>query len=100
RQASVLFRLPQCTTTTAARTSAGASPTAASIGVGLAVAEVLRTEVIEALRQGRRLAILLGGSTTAAAHRAGRVHRAPRTHQGRGSGWGRPTLKLLPGGWY
>src|SRR4029450_8111384 len=100
RQASVLLRLPQCTTTTAARTSAGASPTAASIGVGLAVAEVLRTGVIEPLCECRRLAVLFGGSTTAAARRAGRKNRAPRTHEGRGSGWGRPTLKLLPGRWY
>ena len=41
RQASVLLRLPQCTTTTAACTSAGASPTAARARAGLSVAEVL-----------------------------------------------------------
>src|SRR5262245_21068117 len=60
RQSSVLFRLPQCTTTTAARTSAGASPTAASTGVGLDVATVLRRGFIAPLRQGRRLVVLLG----------------------------------------
>src|SRR5262245_7845677 len=107
RQASVLFRLPQCTTTTAARTSAAASPTAANIGVGRAMAEVLGTGFIGPQHQARRPTVLLGhagrrrcGSTLAAARRAGRETRVPRTHDGRESGWGRPTLKLLPGRWY